>query len=195
MQNLPVLCFLNYLHLYILTSLGLTNVKIINKFSVSLLLLIIASCNNTPKPPYFAPDNAAQLIAGDSVKTWKLAKRFNDGHRMNMGACFLSYRVSYFTNGTSRDNNDQNLDCGESLAATWELFSNQDGSFIKLTSDQMPLLLNQEDNYKYFRINSVSDSILVLQYRHKQYANYSTLIVDYLVPENQGVKDRDFHNK
>ena len=162
-------------------------------FIISLLMII--SCGNSEKPKFNLPENAVNLIAGDSVKTWKLAERFNDGHRMNMGACFLSYRISYHKNLIMQDNNADNFDCGKSLNASWKLIVNDGGNFIKLESDEIPELLKTDKNYKYFKIIALSENELVLQFKHKQFSNNSTLIIDYLVPENVKVENRDFHNK
>jgi len=55
-------------------------------------------------------------------------------------------------------------------------------------------LLNQEKDYKYFKILDLSDSLLVIKFRHKQFKNQSRLITDYLVPEDVKVEGRNFHN-
>jgi len=165
------------------------------KAHLILLAILILSCNGQDKEAFVAPQNAVQLISGDSTKTWKLAKRFNDGHRMNMGDCFLSYRVTYSKEMTMSDNNAQNANCGDSLEANWTLITNESGSFIKLTGQKISELLNIDEDYKYFRINALSKDTLVLQFKHMQFSSNSTIIIDYLVPENALVKDRDFHNK
>jgi len=162
-------------------------------FIISLITAL--SCQEKEKQVFKLPDNATKLIAGDSIKTWKLAKRFNNGYRMNMGDCFLSYRISYQRNSRMRDNNAENFDCGKSLNASWKIVTNKKGSYIKLESEEIPQLLNTENNYKFFKIKSLSEDKLVLQFRHKQFSNKSTLIVDHLVPENVSVENRDFHNK
>ncbi|WP_196809459.1 lipocalin family protein [Gillisia sp. JM1] len=162
-------------------------------FIISLLMII--SCQDKEKQTFNLPENAAELIAGDSIKTWKLAKRFNNGHRMNMGDCFLSYRISYQRNSMMRDNNSDYFDCGKSLDASWKIVTNDNGSFIKLESEEIPELLNTDKNYKYFKITALSENELVLQFKHTQYSNNSTIIIDYLVPENINVENRDFHNK
>ncbi len=163
------------------------------KAHILFLALLFLSCDHQKKEAFHLPQNAAQLISSDSIKTWKLAKRFNDGHRMNMGDCFLSYRVSYFTNTSMRDNSSEQEDCGESLEATWQIIANDDGNFIKLTGDKVSKLLNVEENYKYFKIKALSENEMVVQFKHKQFSSSSTIIIDHLVPEHVVVEDRDFH--
>jgi hypothetical protein len=111
------------------------------KFLFTVFLILLVSCQDE-KHNLKLPDNAVELIAGDSIKTWKLAKRFNNGHRMNMGDCFLSYRVTYQKNFRMHDNNAEHFDCGKSLKAEWKIITNQNGSFIKLKSKDLPELLN-----------------------------------------------------
>ncbi len=94
-----------------------------------------------------------------------------------------------------RDNNSEFFDCGRSLNASWKVVSQDNGSYIKLESEDIPELLNIDENYKFFKIKALSENELVLQFKHKQFSNKSMVIVDHLVPENIEVKDRDFHNK
>lgn len=54
---------------------------------------------------YELPENAATLLTGDSTKTWKLARRFNNNVRMNMSPCFLNYRQSFSVDNIVEDNN------------------------------------------------------------------------------------------
>lgn len=163
------------------------------KIHLLIFSLLILSCDIQKKEIFHLPENATELISGDTIKTWKLAKRFNNGHRMNMGDCFLSYRISYSRDSKMRDNNAENVDCGNSLEADWKIITNENGSFIKLTGEKLPELLNIDKDYKYFKINALSENILVLQFRHKQFSTSSTIIVDHLVPENVVVEDRNFH--
>ena len=161
-----------------------------------LLILSFLSCAKTKKESYTLPKNAIALIAGDSIKTWKIAKRYNNKIRMNMGDCFLSYRQAFRTNMTMNDTNDEHEDCGETLKATWEIVTNKEGdSFIKLKSDQIPKLMNIKNDYKYFHILHISQDSLVLQYKHKQFSNQEFVITDHYVTEHTVVKGRDFHNK
>jgi hypothetical protein len=90
------------------------------------------------------PENASTLLTSNSTKTWKLAKRYNDGYRMNMGDCFLSYRVTYNANGTTVDNNAQNDDCGDSMYANWTFYTNKNGAYIKLKGEKVKSLLHLE---------------------------------------------------
>ena len=165
--------------------------------SVSLFFVsafICFSCTNKTESPFVIPTDAKRLIAGDSVKIWKLAKRLNNGYRMNMGDCFLSYRVSYFTDGIAKDNNGTQQDCGETFTSVWVLVDNEKGSYIKLTSDQVPEFFNTKENYKYFRIIALSENEMVLRFQHQQFSNKKTIITDYLVPEALEIKNRDFHH-
>lgn len=85
-------------------------------FYAALILVFMTSCGSDN---FKLPENASSLLTNDSTKTWKLAKRYNDGYRMNMGDCFMSYRVSYSNDGTTSDNNALNIDCGDSMEANW----------------------------------------------------------------------------
>lgn len=164
-------------------------------FFLSLLsTIILNACKESSPNTFELPPNATNLLAGDSVKTWKLAKRFNDGYRMNMGECFLSYRQSFKSDGTVKDNNEEQADCGESLVATWEIIEEKGEFFIQLTSDQIPQLLNIEENFKRFKIIELQEESLKLTFTHKQFSNKIRLIEDHLVPEDVIVPNRDFHH-
>ena len=80
------------------------------------------------------------------------------------------------------------------MSVDWSFFTDDNGSFIKFEGDKVKELLNQEKDYKYFKILDLSDSLLVIKFRHKQFKNQSRLITDYLVPENIRVEGRNFHN-
>lgn len=158
-----------------------------------IFVLIIFSCSKQEKEPYILPKNAVYLIAGDSLKVWKLAKRFNGKTRMNMGDCFLSYRTTYRTDKTYYDNNGSFSDCGETLYANWEIITHKNGnSYIKQTSNQIPALMNIKENYKLFKIIHLSKDSLTLQFSHKQFQK-TRIITDYFVQQDIKVKDRDFH--
>ena len=162
----------------------------------SFLMLITAfACSEAEKPPpYTIPENAGVLVAGDSGKTWKLARRFNDGTRMNMGDCFLSYRRTYRPDMTVRDNNGEHYDCGESLVGTWKFAKDEAGNYyIKISSDQLPELMNIDQDFKYFKILRVAADQLTLQFSHRQFSNKATIITSILVPEDSPVADREFH--
>ncbi|MEO1256240.1 MAG: lipocalin family protein, partial [Bacteroidota bacterium] len=138
--------------------------------------------------------NARVLIAGDSVKTWKLARRFNNGTRMNMGDCFLSYRQSFVKNGTFSSGSSDTKNCGEIMNGKWVLAKDvESNSYIKLESDQIPEMLNIVDDFKLFKIKNLSDSLLVLQFNHAQTTKKQTVMIDYFVPEGMEVDDRHFH--
>ncbi|SEM22375.1 Lipocalin-like domain-containing protein [Aquimarina amphilecti] len=160
------------------------------------ILIITSSCSDTNKEPYQIPENAVELIAGTSGKTWKIAKRHNDGTRMNMAGCFLSYRNTYFPDMTVKDNNNKQRDCGPSLTADWEITKSKKGHyFIKLKSDQLPELMNIEENHKFFQITYLSKDSLQLRYRHAQFSGQVRTIVDLYVEEDITTPNRNFHNK
>ncbi len=163
--------------------------------SCIIISIVIISCSKTPKEPYKLPKNSVELIAGTNGagKTWKLAKRYNNGTRMNMAGCFLSYRITYLPNMTLNDNNGEQDDCGPSLIANWEITEDKKGnSYLKYHSNQLPELMNIKKSYKYFKILQLTKDTLQLQFRHKQFSSKSTFI-DTFVTENIEVKNRDFH--
>ena len=151
------------------------------------------SCSDTKEIPYELPENAVSLLTADSIKSWKLARRYNGKTRMNMGDCFLGYRQRFRESGIVSDNNETLRDCGPSLTATWEITTSEKGyPYIKLTSDQIPELLGQESDEKFFKILYLSNDSLVLSYSHKQF-NQKRKITDYMVREGLEVTDRAFH--
>lgn len=158
---------------------------------IVLILVFLTSCTSDK---FQLPENAEALLTNNSSKTWKLAKRYNDGYRMNMGDCFLSYRVTYDINGVTTDNNSLNKDCGDSMEANWSFYTNDDGSFIKIKGKKVKTLLNQENDYKFFKISTLSDTLLIISFKHKQFGNKERRIEDYLVPEHIEVKNRNYHN-
>ncbi|WP_299209492.1 hypothetical protein [uncultured Dokdonia sp.] len=166
-----------------------------------LLIYGIISCKEKPEEPYVVPENAVQLLTSDSIKSWKIARRYNGKTRMNMGDCFLGYRQRFRTSaelsvnsgGIVQDNNGDLRNCGPSLEASWEITTSENGdAYLKLTSDQISELLGQESNEKFFKIMYLSNDSLTLSYTHKQF-NKRRKITDYLVREDLPVKDRDFH--
>ena len=155
--------------------------------------ILFISCLSNKKKVSKLPDNPIESLTGTSIKTWKLAKRYNNGTRMNMGDCFLSYRITYKANMTFADNNGEYNDCGPSMIGKWEIITDKKGySYIKQTSDQIPILLNIDKNYKFFKILKLNKDTLQIQFRHKQFSSKSTF-VDLLVRDDINVKDRDFH--
>jgi len=92
-----------------------------------------------------------------------------------------------------RDNNKDNINCGKSIEGNWEIIENEIGNYIKVNSPIIPEVLNTKDTFKYFKILSLSDSLMVLEFRHKQFSNKTTIIVDHFVPEEVDVKGREFH--
>jgi len=168
--------------------------KVLFKYVTACSLLALVSCGNAGDEPYRVPDNAQKLLTADSLKTWKIAKRINNGYRMNMGDCFLDYRLSFFASMLVKDNNGESNDCGDSLEAAWSFFSNDNGDYIKFKSESLKELMHIENDYKFFKIQHISSDSLVLSYKHKQYSNNSLKIVDYYVPQDVQVKDRAFHH-
>lgn len=112
---------------------------------------------------------------------------------MNMGDCFLSYRISYRTDLTMYDNNGDFPDCGESLKARWSVITNANGAFIKISGQQLPKLFNSSEEYKYFQIDALSEDTLVLRFEHAQFSDKKSILVDHFVPEDAVVEHRDFH--
>ena len=158
------------------------------------LLLIQLSCSKTEKPPYKLPKNAKSLLTNDSTKTWKLARRFNNETRMNMGDCFLSHRETYKSDMTMHDNSGDHRDCGETIHANWKFTKDKKGNYyIKWMSKELPAIMNITDEYKYFKILHLSDEQLTIQFKHKQFSNKTTTITDIYVPEHVSIKDREFH--
>jgi hypothetical protein len=161
---------------------------------IVVILLVLNSCAHSEKPVYELPEDALAIISADSSRTWKLAKRFNDGTRMNMGECFLAYRQTFANDSTMKDNAGDKRDCGETLFAEWKFIKDKKGnSYLQLKSDQIPALMQIEEDFKFFKVLQLSEEVLVLEYRHKQYGNKSRTITDHYVPENVEVEDRDFH--
>lgn len=157
-------------------------------------ILFFTSCNEKHKP-YNLPENATDLIHGDSLKTWKIARRYNDDIRMNMGPCFMAYRQTFKADKTVFDNNEEQRDCGPSLAGEWEFQKGPKGDpYVKISSPDLPELLNTDKDYKYFKILKLTEDTLKLSFKHKQYGNKSRTITDVLVREDLYIGDRYFHH-
>lgn len=158
-----------------------------------MLGVTVISCAE-PEQPFELPDNPGSLITGDSVKTWKLARRFNNGTRMNMGDCFLAHRMIFDTDRSFETGASGRNDCGDPMLGTWSLARDPNGfSYIRLESDQIPEMMNIEDDFKLFKIKSLSDTLMILQFTHAQTTKKQTTIVDYFVPDGVKVDDRKFH--
>lgn len=163
-----------------------------SKYSL-LVLMVFISCAKEKKV-YEIPKNAKNLLAGDSTKTWKLAKRFNNRTRMNMGDCFLSHKETYKSDMTMHDNSGEFRDCGETLRAKWKFVKDKKGNYyIKWSSEQLPVLMNVKEDYKYFKVLHLSEEQFTIQFKHKQFSNKTTTITDFYVLENVSVNDREFH--
>lgn len=160
---------------------------------IVVILLFITSCSEDKRAPYSPPENISELLAGDTLKIWKLAKRYNGKTRMNMGDCFLNYRQTFYGSGSVSDSNGDQSDCGPSLRGQWNIVLDSVGAaYLRITSDQIPSLMGIEENYKDFRIFYASKDSLHLSYTHKQFGEQRR-ISDYLVREEVEVLDRDFH--
>lgn len=157
-------------------------------------LMSLVSCQSDKENIFLLPSNANQLIASDNSKTWKLATRYNNNTRMNMGDCFLSYRITYNRDMNVTDNNSENEDCGESLNAKWTTYENEKGqAYIKLKGPKVKVLLKQDKDYKFFKLIALDSNLMVVEFKHAQYGSKATKIIDSLVPENVKVEDRKFH--
>ncbi|MBO6608014.1 hypothetical protein [Psychroserpens sp.] len=158
------------------------------------LLTLLVSCESDKNDIFLLPANANRLIAGEHSKTWKLATRYNNNIRMNMGDCFLSYRVTYSRVMNITDNNSEHEDCGESLNAIWSTYENDEGqAFIKLKGPKVKALLNQDNDYKFFKLLALDSTLMVVEFKHAQYGSKATKIIDSLVPEHIKVDGRKFH--
>ncbi len=158
------------------------------------IVVIFLACSSQEKEPYQLPEDARLLLAGEGEKTWKLARRLNNGTRMNMGDCFLRYRQTYTQSDSTYTNNGEFRDCGESLFASWKFVKDpKDNTYIKVTSAQLPALMNQEQDFKLFKVLALEKDLLVVQFYHEQFSDKVTSITDVLVPEGTEVADRDFH--
>ncbi len=159
-----------------------------------LMAVLLFACSEPEQPPYELPNDAKSLLTGDAMKTWKLARRFNNKTRMNMGDCFLSHRETYRADMTMQDNSGDHRGCGETLHANWKFTKDQNGHYyIKWESAQLPELMNMEEEHKYFKVLLLSEEELIVQFKHKQFSNKTTTITDIYVPEGASVKDREFH--
>jgi hypothetical protein len=160
---------------------------------ILILIVGVFSCTS-PEPPYKLPSGAIKLISNDSTKTWKLAQRFNNKTRVNMGNCFLSYRQTFGVNMTLVDNNGENMDCGESLNANWEFAKDKNENYyLKVKSKQLPELMNTEKDFKLFKIKRLSSNLLIVEYKHKQFTDKLTTVMDVYIPENATISNRNFH--
>jgi len=159
-----------------------------------LAIFNLTSCQkNFKTEPYQLPKNAVKLISGNSGKKWKIAWRYNNQTRMNMSGCFLTYRITYLPNMTMKDNNSDHNNCGNSLTGNWEILTSKKGkSYIKWFSNELPEIMNINQNYKFFKILKITEDTLQLQYRHKQFSSES-VFVDTFVTEHIVIKDRNFH--
>ncbi|AHM61346.1 hypothetical protein D770_15460 [Flammeovirgaceae bacterium 311] len=152
-------------------------------------------CCCQQEPGYELPANAAKLLAGDTLKSWKLAYRYNGGVRVSMGPCYYGYRQIFKTDGTFHDNNgEQKADCGESMQGSWYLRRDKENRpYLSLKSSLIPAAFGIDKDIKDFQIVELSDQKLVLRFRHALFTSKTTLIEDTLVPEDVEVADRDFH--
>ncbi|MDT0647380.1 lipocalin family protein [Zunongwangia sp. F260] len=164
-------------------------------WSLIVLIFLFYSCNKDSEEPYKLPENPVTLISSDSIKTWKIAERYNGKVRMNMGPCFMSYRQTFLRDSSFYDNNEKTKGCGETLKGKWHLHHNSKGDpYIKLVSPQISQLLNIPENYKFFKILYLSKDTLKLAFEHQQYGNKKRIITDLFVREDLDVGDRYYHH-
>lgn len=113
---------------------------------------------------------------------------------MNMDGCFLKYEQAFDRQGGVADNLSKHSGCGESLIGEWKVVKDQNGHYyIRIESDQIPDLMNIEDDFKRFKILQLSEEQMTLTYTHRQFSNTLTTFVDVMVPVGTEVVDRDFH--
>ena len=111
-----------------------------------------------------------------------------------MGDCFLSYALTFNPDGSMQDNAGENRDCGETLIANWSFAKTNEGIYyLRWQGDNLGELMNMEEDFKLFKILQLSDTLMQLQFSHKQFSNKATLITDFYVPNGTKVKGRDFH--
>ncbi len=169
-----------------------------NHALLAVLFFLFAACSSEKKEEviFTLPANAAEMLAGKASKTWKLAKRTNDGMRVNMGDCTLAFRQTFSANQQLTDNNAQNPDCGPSLAGNWRFSLDSKGqAYLAITSDLIPTLFKVKEGSKtkFFKIAFLSDSMLVYRFQHQLFSNETTIIEDTLIPEGAPDGDRNFH--
>lgn len=159
------------------------------------MLSMCSSCSDSKPLAYQPPSNIEELIAGDSSKVWKLAKRYNGKTRMNMEGCFMSYRQQFYRDYTVHDNNGDQSNCGETLYGSWELTNDSLGNhYIKIKSEQYKQLMQRDSGYVHFKLIYASKDSLTFSFVHNQFGTRRK-ITDYLVTEDFHVPDRDFHWK
>ncbi len=152
-------------------------------------------CACQQEPVYQLPENAAQFLAGDTLKSWKLAYRYNGGVRVSMGPCYYGYRQTFKTDGTFHDNNgEQSAECGESMHGKWYLRHDKNNKpYLSLQSSLIPEAFGINKDIKDLQIVELNDQKLVLRFKHALFTSKTTLIEDTLVPEDVEVADREFH--
>ena len=156
--------------------------------------IYLIACSDEPEQLFQLPSNASQLVAGDSLKTWKIARRYNNGTRMNMAGCSFEHRQIFLRNKSFHTASDGLTECGDSMIGKWAFVKDTEGaSYIKFMSDQIPEMMNIEEKFKLFRIMELSDTLMILRFNHAQTTKRQTTLVDYFVPEDYIVNDRSFH--
>lgn len=164
--------------------------------TILLFILLACSAEKETSTVYELPANATVLLAGQGSKTWKLAKRTNDKMRVNMNECALAYRQTFTTEQQLSDNNAENYDCGPSINGQWRFSLDSKGQpYLAITSDILPTLfkLKGDSKTKYFKIVTLSDSLLVYRFTHELFTDKTSIIEDTLIPEDAPEGDRNFH--
>ncbi len=163
----------------------------------TIAVIVISACGSENEYKiYNLPDQAATFLSGETGKTWKLAKRVNNGTRVNMGECTIGYRQTFLPDFAVSDNNSEMYDCGESMNGTWELIENKKGAaFLTITSDLVPKYFKvpEGSKTKYFQLVELSPGVLVYKFKHELFSTKTSIVVDVLVPEDSVVDDRNFH--
>ena len=163
-------------------------------FLILITIFTLLACSDR-HTPYDLPENTQFLLHGDSTKTWKIARRYNDAVRMNMGPCFLAYRQTFNSDHSVQDSNDTNEDCGSSLKGKWNFKKGPNGDpYIKINSPDIPELMNFEKDYKYFKILKLTADTLKISFKHQQYGDTYRKITDVLVREDLDIGDGYFHH-
>ena len=163
-----------------------------------LMLLILWGCGSGESSKIFRlPPDSDQTLAGTNRKTWKLAKRTNNGTRVNMGECTLHYRQTFYANHQVEDNNSLRSDCGDSMNGKWNLSENESGvAYLSIASEVVPKYFEVPEGSitKHFQLVELTDKSLVYTFKHKLFSTKPSIVVDYLIPADSVFEDRNFHH-
>jgi len=161
-----------------------------NSLFILISTFLVVSCITPEDPPYPLPDNAVEILAGDNSKTWKLAKRMSNETEIALDDCSASYRQTFNTDHTMRDNRGSLENCGETLSAEWKFSRDErDYYYIQLSSEQIPRLMGIKENEKLFKIRFISENELVVEHPDNQFSSRLATIVDIYVPEGSSASN------